>query len=615
MEVHKVVAPPHKSTVAKLKTKLKETFFPDDPLRQFRGQPNRTKLIRAAQYIFPILQWCPEYSFSLLKSDVVSGLTIASLAIPQGISYAKLANLPPIVGLYSSFVPPLVYAVLGSSRDLAVGPVSIASLILGSMLRQQVSPVDDPVLFLQLAFSSTFFADFLSKATLIGFMGGAAIIVSLQQLKGLLGITHFTKHMSVVPVLSSVFQHTNEWSWQTIVMGVCFLLFLLSTRHLSMKKPKLFWVSAGAPLLSVIVSTLLVFVFRAERHGISVIGKLPEGLNPPSWNMLQFHGSHLALVAKTGLVTGIVSLTEGIAVGRTFAALKNYHVDGNKEMIAIGLMNVVGSATSCYVTTGAFSRSAVNNNAGAKTAVSNIVMSVTVMVTLLFLMPLFEYTPNVVLGAIIVTAVIGLIDLPAACHIWKIDKFDFLVMLCAFFGVIFLSVQNGLAIAVGLSLFKILMQVTRPKMVIMGNIPGTDIYRDLHHYKEAQRIPGFLVLSIESPVNFANSNYLTERTSRWIEECEEEEAQEKHSSLQFLILEMSAVSGVDTNGVSFFKELKKTTAKKDIELVFVNPLSEVVEKLQRADEQKEFMRPEFLFLTVAEAVASLSLKGPSLSNV
>ncbi|RID53629.1 hypothetical protein BRARA_G01011 [Brassica rapa] len=568
MEVHKVVAPPHRSTAAKLKTRLKETFFPDDPLRQFKGQPNRTKLIRAAQYIFPILQWCPEYSFRLLKSDVVSGLTIASLAIPQGISYAKLANLPPIVGLYSSFVPPLVYAVLGSSRDLAVGPVSIASLILGSMLRQQVSPVDNPLLFLQLAFSSTFFAglfqaslgilrlgfiiDFLSKATLIGFMAGAAIIVSLQQLKALLGITHFTKQMGVVPVLSSVFHHTNEWSWQTIVMGVCFLLFLLATRHLSMKKPKLFWVSAGAPLLSVIVSTLLVFVFRADRHGISVIGKLQEGLNPPSWNMLQFHGSHLGLVAKTGLITGIVSLTEGIAVGRTFAALKNYHVDGNKEIIAIGLMNVVGSATSCYVTTGAFSRSAVNNNAGCKTAVSNIVMSVTVM---------------------------------------------------------------GLAIAVGLSLFKLLMQVTRPKTVIMGNIPGTDIYRNLHHYKEARRIPGVLVLSIESAVNFANSNYLTERTSRWIEDSEEEEAQEKHSSLQFLILEMSAVSGVDTNGVSFFKELKKTTAKKNIELVFVNPLSEVMEKLQRADEEEEFMRPEFLFLTVAEAVASLSLKGPSLNNV
>ncbi|XP_010552708.1 PREDICTED: probable sulfate transporter 3.3 [Tarenaya hassleriana] len=631
MEVQKVVLPPRRSTAEKLKGRLKETFFPEDPLRQFRGQSPNTKLIMAAQYIFPILEWAPHYSLSLLKSDVVSGLTIASLAIPQGISYAKLANLPPIVGLYSSFVPPLVYAVLGSSRDLAVGPVSIASLILGSMLRQEVSPNNDPVLFLQLAFTSTFFAglfqaslgllrlgfiiDFMSKATLTGFGGGPAIIVSLQQLKALLGITHFTKQMGVVPVLSSVFRHTDEWSWQTILMGVCFLVFLLATRHLGMKRPRLFWVSAGAPLVSVIVSTLLVFAFRADRHGITVIGKLQEGLNPPSWNMLKFGGRHLGLVAKTGLITGIVSLTEGIAVGRTFAALKNYRVDGNKEMIAIGLMNLIGSSTSCYVTTGAFSRSAVNHNAGAKTAVSNIIMSVTVMVTLLFLMPLFQYTPNVALGAIIVTAVVGLIDIPSALHIWKIDKFDFLVFLCAFLGVIFISVQHGLAIAVGISMLKIMMQITRPKTVRMGNIPGTGIYRNLDHYKEAQKIPGFLILSIEAPVNFANSTYLTERISRWIEDCEAEEAAEKHSSLRFLIVEMSAVSGVDTNGVSFFRDLKRATEKKSIELVLVNPLSEVMEKLQRGDEAGDFMRPESLFLTVAEAVSSLSLKSHSPNNV
>ncbi|KAL8105845.1 hypothetical protein AgCh_029591 [Apium graveolens] len=464
LEMHKVEAPPHRSTINKLQTRLKETFFPDDPLRQFKGQSAKKKWILGAQYAFPILKWGPEYSFQLFKSDIVAGLTIASLAIPQGISYAKLANLPPIVGLYSSFVPPLVYAVLGSSRDLAVGPVSIASLVMGSMLRQQVNPVTDHILFLQLAFTSTFFAglfqaslgflrlgfiiDFLSKATLIGFMAGAAIIVSLQQLKGLLGITHFTKKMGLIPVISSVFRETNEWSWQTILMGFCFLVFLLITRHISIKKPKLFWVSAGAPLLSVILSTIFVFAFKAQDHGVSIIGKLEEGLNPPSLNMLQFHGSHLGLVVKTGLITGILSLTEGIAVGRTFAALKNYQVDGNKEMIAIGLMNVVGSSTSCYVTTGAFSRSAVNHNAGAKTAASNIVMSITVMVTLLFLMPLFRYTPNVVLGAIIVTAVVGLIDIPAAYQIWKIDKFDFIVMLCAFLGVILISVQEGLAIAV-----------------------------------------------------------------------------------------------------------------------------------------------------------------------
>ncbi|MCD7453923.1 putative sulfate transporter 3.3 [Datura stramonium] len=624
MEVHKVVSPPRRSSLQKLKNRLKETFFPDDPLRQFKGQPLKQKLILGAQYVFPILEWGPNYSFNLFKSDIVSGLTIASLAIPQGISYAKLANLPPIVGLYSSFVPPLVYAVLGSSRDLAVGPVSIASLVLGSMLREVVSPTKDPILFLQLAFSSTFFAglfqaslgflrlgfiiDFLSKATLIGFMAGAAVIVSLQQLKSLLGITNFTKQMAIVPVLSSVFHTTNEWSWQTILMGFCFLVFLLLTRHIGMRKPKLFWVSAGAPLLSVIISTLVVFAIKGQKHGISIIGKLQQGLNPPSWNMLHFSGSYLALVIKTGIVTGILSLTEGIAVGRTFAALKNYQVDGNKEMIAIGLMNVVGSSTSCYVTTGAFSRSAVNHNAGSKTAVSNIVMAVTVMVTLLFLMPLFQYTPNVVLGAIIVTAVIGLIDIPAALQIWKIDKFDFTVLLCAFAGVIFISVQDGLAIAIGISILKVLLQITRPKTVMLGNIPGTGIYRDLDHYKEAESVAGFLILSIEAPINFANATYLKERISRWIEdyEAEGEGKTKKQSGLRYLVLDLSGVSAIDTSGITLFKDLSMALEKKGLEFVLVNPIGEVLEKLQRADETRDMMRPDCLFLTVEEAVASLS---------
>lgn len=623
MEVHQVVPPPHMSTFNKLKNRFKETFFPDDPLRQFKGKSTKTKWILGAQYIFPILQWGPNYDLKLLKSDIVSGLTIASLAIPQGISYAKLASLPPIVGLYSSFVPPLIYAVLGSSRDLAVGPVSIASLIMGSMLRQEVSPATDPLLFLQLAFSSTFFAglfqaslgflrlgfiiDFLSKATLIGFMAGAAIIVSLQQLKSLLGITNFTNQMGIVPVLSSVFHRTNEWSWQTILMGFSFLAFLLLTRHIGIKKPKLFWVSAGAPLVSVILATLVVFASKAQHHGISVIGKLQEGLNPPSWNMLHFHGSHLGLVMKTGLITGIISLTEGIAVGRTFAALKNYQVDGNKEMIAIGVMNIVGSSTSCYVTTGAFSRSAVNHNAGCKTAASNIIMAVTLMVTLLFLMPLFQYTPNVILGAIIVTAVVGLIDTPAAYQTWKVDKFDFIVLLCAFLGVLFISVQGGLAIAVGISIFKVLLQITRPKTVMLGNIPGTDIYRNLHQYKDAVRIPGFLILSIEAPINFANTTYLKERITRWTEDYEAEvEKTKKQSGLRFLVIDLSAVSAIDTSGISFFKELRMVLEKKGIELVLVNPLGEVMEKLQRAEDGHELAKPDSLFLTVGEAVASLS---------
>uniref|UniRef100_A0ACD5UUJ4 Uncharacterized protein n=1 Tax=Avena sativa TaxID=4498 RepID=A0ACD5UUJ4_AVESA len=618
--VHKVASPPAQSTASKMKGKVKETFFPDDPFRSFKGQPQRAKLLLAVKYLFPVLEWAPGYTLSLFKSDLVAGLTIASLAIPQGISYAKLANLPPIIGLYSSFVPPLVYAVLGSSRDLAVGPVSIASLIMGSMLRQAVSPSAEPALFLQLAFTATLFAglvqaslgilrlgfiiDFLSKATLVGFMAGAAVIVSLQQLKALLGIVHFTTQMGIVPVMASVFQHTDEWSWQTILMGACFLVLLLTARHVSIRWPKFFWISACAPLACVIVSTLLVFLFKAQNHGISIIGQLKCGLNRPSWDKLLFDPAYLGLTMKTGLVTGIISLTEGVAVGRTFASLKDYQVDGNKEMMAIGLMNVVGSCTSCYVTTGAFSRSAVNHNAGCKTAMSNVIMALTVMVTLLFLMPLFVYTPNVVLGAIIIAAVIGLIDLPAAYNIWKMDKMDFLVCVCAFAGVIFISVQQGLAIAVGISIFRVLMQITRPRMMIQGNIKGTDIYRNLHQYKEAQRVPGFLILTVEAPINFANTNYLNERTKRWIED--ESSSGNKQTELHFVILDLSAVPAIDTSGIAFLIDLKKATEKRGLELVLVNPTGEVMEKIQRANDAHDHFRPDCLYLTTGEAIASLS---------
>ncbi|KAF5466642.1 hypothetical protein F2P56_016550, partial [Juglans regia] len=170
-----------------------------------------------------------------------------------------------------------------------------------------------------------FIIDFLSKATLVGFMAGAAVIVSLQQLKGLLRIVHFTSKMGIVPVISSILNTIDvQWSWQTIVLGSGFLIFLLTTRHISIRKPKLFWVSAAAPLTSVVLSTLLVFLLKSKTQEIPIIGRLPKGLNPPSLNMLCFSGPHLAVAIKTGIITGILSLTEGIAVGRTFAALKNY---------------------------------------------------------------------------------------------------------------------------------------------------------------------------------------------------------------------------------------------------------------------------------------------------
>ncbi|QHN75760.1 putative sulfate transporter 3 [Arachis hypogaea] len=622
LEIHNVRLPPRRSTSQKLRQRLSDIFFPDDPLHRFKNQPSwLVKLMLGVQCMFPIFQWGPTYNLSLFRSDVISGLTIASLAIPQGISYAKLANLPPIIGLYSSFVPPLIYSLLGSSKHLGVGPVSIASLVMGSMLSETVSYTQDPILYLKLAFTATFFAgvfqsslgilrlgfviDFLSKATLVGFMAGAAIIVSLQQLKGLLGIVHFTSKMQIIPVLASVFKQKDEWSWQTIVLGFGFLAFLLITRHISLRKPNLFWVSAAAPLASVILSTILVFLLRNKAHGIAIIGELPKGLNPPSSNMLFFSGPYLALAIKTGIVTGILSLTEGIAVGRTFAALKNYQVDGNKEMMAIGIMNIAGSCSSCYVTTGSFSRSAVNYNAGAQTAVSNIIMASAVLVTLLFLMPLFYYTPNVVLAAIIITAVIGLIDYQASYKLWKVDKLDFLACMCSFFGVLFISVPLGLSIAVAISVFKILLHVSRPNTLVLGNIPGTTIFHNVNQYREALRIPSFLILAVESPIYFANSTYLQERILRWVREEEEHIKANNGSKLECIILDMTAVTAIDTSGIDTLCELRKMLEKRSLQLVLANPVGSVMEKLHQSNILDSFGL-KGVYLTVAEAVADIS---------
>ncbi|XP_042006933.1 sulfate transporter 3.1-like [Salvia splendens] len=616
---HRVEIPPPQPFSTSLKNTLKETFFPDDPLRQFKNQPPRRKLLLGLQYVFPIIEWGRHYTLGFFKADLIAGITIASLAIPQGISYAKLGNLPPILGLYSSFVPPLIYAVMGSSRDLAVGTVAVASLLTAAMLGEVVDPQQDPQLYLHLAFTATFFAglfeaamgifrlgfivDFLSHATIVGFMAGAATVVILQQLKSILGLEHFTHKTDVIDVLHSIFTQTHEWRWESALLGFVFLFYLLISKYFSKKRANLFWISAMAPLTSVILGSILVYVTHAEKHGVQVIGHLKKGINPPSFMDLNFDSRYLPTAIKTGLITGIISMAEGMAVGRSFAMFKNYHIDGNKEMIAFGMMNIVGSCTSCYLTTGPFSRSAVNFNAGCKTAVSNIVMAVAVMATLLFLTPLFHYTPLVVLAAIIVAAMLGLIDYEAAMHLWHVDKFDFLVCMAAYVGVVFGSIPIGLMLAIGLSIMRVLLFVARPRTLVLGNLPDSKEYRNIDHYQKAQSIPGVLILEIDAPIYFANSNYLRERITRWIDEEEERIKASGETGLQYVVLDMSAVGNIDTSGISMMDEIKKIIDRRGLKLVVVNPVAEVMKKLDKS-KFLETLGQEWIFLTIGEAVGA-----------
>lgn len=623
--IHKVGVPPKQNLFKEFRETLKETFFADDPLRPFKDQSRSQKFILGIQTIFPIFEWGRKYNLKKLRGDLIAGLTIASLCIPQDIGYAKLANLDPQYGLYSSFVPPLIYAFMGSSRDIAIGPVAVVSLLLGTMLQNELDPINEKAQYQRLAFTATFFAgitqvtlgffrlgfliDFLSHAAIVGFMGGAAVTIALQQLKGFLGIKKFTKKSDIISVMHSVVASAHHgWNWQTIAIGASFLSFLLFAKFIGKKNKKFFWVPAIAPLISVILSTFFVYITRADKQGVQIVKNIKKGINPSSVNEIYFSGDYLLKGFRIGVVAGMIGLTEAIAIGRTFAAMKDYQLDGNKEMVALGAMNVVGSMTSCYVATGSFSRSAVNFMAGCETAVSNIIMSCVVFLTLEFITPLFKYTPNAILASIIINAVISLIDIGAATLLWKIDKFDFVACMGAFFGVVFSSVEIGLLIAVSISFAKILLQVTRPRTAILGKVPRTTVYRNIQQYPEATKVPGVLIVRVDSAIYFSNSNYVKERILRWLEDEEEEvKAATYQPRIQFLIVEMSPVTDIDTSGIHALEGLHRSLEKREVQLILANPGPVVMDKLH-ASSFTSLIGEDNIFLTVADAVSSCAPK-------
>ncbi|XP_006649559.1 sulfate transporter 1.2-like [Oryza brachyantha] len=615
---YKVGSPPKKNLLTELAGAVKETFFSDEPMRRYKDQPRSRKAWLAVQHVFPVFDWGSHYTLAKFKGDLIAGLTLASLVIPQDIGYAKLANLPPEIGLHSSFVPPLVYALMGTSRELAMGPVAVISLLLGTLLLEEIDPKKNPLDYRRLAFTATFFAgvtqaalgfcrlgfvvEFLSHAAIVGFMAGAAVTIGLQQLKGFLGIAKFTKKTDIVSVMKSVWGNVHHgWNWQTILIGASFLAFLLVAKYIGKKNKKLFWVPAIAPLISVIISTLFVYITRADKHGVAIVKNVKKGINPPSANLIFFTGPYLLKGFKIGVVAGMISLTEALAVGRTFAGLNDYQIDGNKEMLALGTMNVVGSMTSCYIATGGFARSAVNCMAGCKTPMSNVVMSTVVLLALQWITPLFKYTPNATISSIIISAVLGLFDYESAYLIWKVDKLDFMACLGAFLGVIFSSVEYGLLIAVAISLIKVLLHVTRPRTALLGNLPRTIIYRNVEQYPEATKVPGMLIVRVDSAIYFTNSNYVKERILRWLRDEEEHQKEQKLPKIEFLIVDLSPVNDIDTSGIHAFKELLKTLEKRHIQLIFANPGAAVIQKLRSA-KFMELIGDDKICLTVGDAV-------------
>ncbi|KAL2977490.1 hypothetical protein AAZX31_13G070700 [Glycine max] len=576
----------------KLFSSVKETILPHGNKFCFssKRKTSHGHALSCLKNLFPIISWLTDYKASMFKDDLLAGLTLASLCIPQSIGYATLAKVAPEYGLYTSVVPPLIYAMMGSSREIAIGPVAVVSILLASLVPKVEDPVANPNAYRNLVFTVTFFTgifqtafgvfrlgflvDFLSHAALVGFMAGAAIIIGLQQLKGLLGLSHFTSKTDVVSVLASVYKSLHnqiasgeKWNPLNFVLGCSFLIFILITRFIGRRNRKLFWLPAISPLLSVILSTLIVYLSRADKHGVNIIKHVKGGLNPSSLHQLQFYGPHVGQAAKIGLICSVIALTEAIAVGRSFASIKGYHLDGNKEMLSMGFMNIAGSLSSCYVATGSFSRTAVNFSAGCQTAVSNIVMAVTVFVSLELFTRLLYYTPVAILASIILSALPGLIDLSEACYIWKVDKLDFLACIGAFLGVLFASVEIGLLVAVIISFAKILIQSIRPGIEVLGRVPRTEAFCDVTQYPMAISTPGIIVIRISSgSLCFANANFVRERILKWVSQDEDDLKETPKGRIQAVILDMTNLMNVDTSGILALEELHKRLLSRGLEV-------------------------------------------------
>ncbi|XP_061354818.1 sulfate transporter 2.1-like [Gastrolobium bilobum] len=605
-------------SVRKTISNCREKFSP------LRNQPCTTLVLSVLQGIFPILNWGRNYTATKFRKDFLAGLTIASLCIPQSIGYATLAHLDPQYGLYTSVVPPLIYAVMGTSREIAIGPVAVVSLLLSSMIQKLIDPAVDPVGYTKLILLTTLFAgifqtafglfrlgflvDFLSHAAIVGFVAGAAVVIGLQQLKGLLGITYFTTKTDIISVMKAVWEAAvhNPWNPRNFILGCSFLVFILTTRFLGKKKKKLFWLASISPLVSVILSTLVVFLTRADKNGVKIVKYVKGGLNPSSIHQLDFNNPNVGEVAKIGLVVAVVALTESVAVGRSFASIKGYQLDGNKEMVSIGFTNIIGSLTSCYVATGSFSRTAVNYAAGCETLVSNIVMAVTVSISLQFLTKLLYYTPTAILASVILSALPGLIDINEAYKIWKVDKLDFLACSGAFFGVLFASVEIGLLVAVVISFSKIILISIRPGTETLGKLPGTDLFCDVYQYPMAVKIPGVMIIRVKSALLcFANANFVRERIIKWVtqEESEDDKGNSK-STIQLVILDTSNLVNIDTSGIASLEALHKSLSSKGKQLAIANPRWQVIHKLKVSNFVTKIGGR--VFLTVEEAIGCKS---------
>lgn len=529
--------------------------------------------------LIPILEWLPNYKKEYLGGDLSAGLTVGIMLIPQGMAYAMIAGLPPVFGLYAALIPQVIYGILGTSRQLSVGPVAMDSLLvaagLGALSLSGIEEYIGMAIFLALFMGSIqfllgivrmgFLVNFLSKPVISGFTSAAALIIGLSQLKHLLG-TQIERSNQIHTLLFNAFKTIDQTQWIALVLGLTAIVIIKGLKRIHKRIP-------GA-LIVTLLGIVVTYVFRLDQLGLSIVQDVPKGL--PSFSLPSVEQSRIAELFPIAITLALIAFMEAISVAK---AVEEKHklneVRPNQELIALGLSNVIGSLFQSYPTTGGFSRTAVNDQAGAASTLASFISAAIVGLTLLFLTPLFYYLPNTVLAAIIMVAVFGLIDIEYPKVLWKNRKDEFALLLFTFITTLTVGIKEGILFGVLLSLLLLVYRSSKPHFAILARVKNNPYYRNIKRFPEEVEIdPEIVLFRFDGQLYFGNKDYFKSSLLQAIEE--------RGASVSKLILNVEPINYIDSSAAFMLRQLVEDLASRNINVAVAGPIGPIRDILRRS---------------------------------
>lgn len=555
--------------------------------------------------LFPILSWLPNYKKGFLLGDLSAGLTVGVMLIPQSMAYAMIAGLPPVYGLYAALMPQLIYALMGTSPQLNVGPVAMDSLLvaagLGALSLTGVNEYIAMALLLALfvgciqlalgVLKMGFLVNFLSTPVISGFTSAAALIIGCSQLSHLLGIEtgRDSKLHNILMAVFSELQHINLFAFG---VGAAAIVLLMVMRKVSKRIP--------AALVVVVVSIIAVMVLKLQTKGVEIVAEIPKGL--PDFTLPEFDFTSLKELFPIAITLALIAFMEAMSVAKVMESKHGNELRANQELIALGMANIVGAFFKSYPTTGSFTRTAINDLSGAKTGLANLVSAVLVGLTLLFLTPLFYYLPNAVLAAIIIVAVFGLVDIRYPQQLFKRRKDEFALLITTFLLTLFVGIIEGILFGTLLALLLMVYRTSKPHVAVLGRIKGTSYFRNINRFKEAiEPNSSVLVFRFDAQLYFGNKDYFKSELLAAI-------AAQKTAPAT-IIIKSDPINYIDSSAVFMLEKLITDLQQQGIAVLFsevIGPTRDIIKNSKLID----LIGHENFFVNTLEAYEFATHKTP-----